>query len=188
MCVCIYGVSLHCCSIYVANSQAQRLLACFKMLKTARRIESCRQANTHGGQFLVPEVLEARKKVAQEYRMFLLGKYSRSEMTGCDVAIHAWYHAETGIPGLEDLALNPSHASKHGEEHVRLVAARTIEDPKLMYVEAPIDCKFSGLRKNARIPMRVMHKELSDAQRDGKRKKNRSKFVKTDPKPCSVQK
>ena len=86
-------------------------------------------------------VTENQKQFGSQLREFLLDKYCLEGLTGADVASICFLATQAGAFGVADLALHPSLAAKHGNEHVKLHAGKIWPDLDLQYVDCPVYVK-----------------------------------------------
>ena len=84
-------------------------------------------------------------------------------LTGVDLATQAHYCTLAGVTGMEDLAVKPEYALKHGDEHVKLVLGRKYVLPKLKYIDVPAHTKRGCVRQDMRVPVRLPTDILSEA-------------------------
>ena len=68
---------------------------------------------------LAEDELEQRKKAGEEFRDFLIQRYTDGTFSAADTCLLAHYHSQSGGLGADELALNPRHASRHAAEHLR---------------------------------------------------------------------
>ena len=66
---------------------------------------------------LAEDELEQRKTAGEEFRDFLIQRYTHGTFSAADTCLLAHYHSQSGGLGADELALNPRHASRHAAEH-----------------------------------------------------------------------
>ena len=59
------------------------------------------------------------EQAGKKFRSLLIEKYLDGTTTVTDTCLLAFWHGASGGLGVEDLALKPSTANRHGAEHLR---------------------------------------------------------------------
>ena len=125
-------------------------------------------------------VTENQKKLGPQLREFLLDKYCLEGLTGADVASICFLATQAGAFGVADLALHPSLAAKHGNEHVKLHAGKIWPDLDLQYVDCPVYVKRESRRSNIEIPVYLpstaLDHYITEDMLDVKSNKNKAAF------------
>lgn len=129
---------------------ALQLSASCAMLKRAR-------VNAAGGENLEcsvdPILSTAKRHAGEQLRHYLLDKFCTEGLPGSEVATLAHYISRAGGLGVEDLALDPSRASKHGHAHVKNHMGNVYPEVDLAYVECPVYEKRDACRATVKIPI-----------------------------------
>ena len=93
---------------------------------------------------------------SEALRSFIISSYSvLRSVDGAFVAELCWHITRAEGKGVEDLAIHPSTASKHGGRLVKHILARDYEDPDLVNVVAPAWNKKSCEREKGKIPIHL---------------------------------
>eukprot|EP00973_Karenia_brevis_P059496 8284145-Karenia_brevis.AAC.1 len=109
-----------------------------------------------------PEIAQTRQNHGADLYQWLLGKYVAGEKDGCECCTIAWFHSMSGGVGLEKLALKPDVASRHGNEHARLVFGKDWSDPDLFYCKTYLYDKHACQRVERKIPIRLPSHTLEE--------------------------
>lgn len=118
-----------------------------KMFKRAR-VES------YGGCDAEDSAVTGRKQqFGSQLRQYLLDKFCMEGMSGADVASISYLATQAGGLGVEDLALRPDLATRHGNEHVKLHAGKIWPDLDLQYVDCPVFMKRESRRSTIAVPI-----------------------------------
>ena len=142
-----------------------------------KRARVCSHGDGDGTETLVTE---SQKQFGSQLREFLLDKYCLEGLAGADVASICFLATQAGACGVADLALDPSLAAKHGNEHVKLHAGKIWPDLDLQYVDCPVYVKRESRRSTVQIPVYLPSTALdhyvTEDMLDVKSNKNKDSF------------
>ena len=89
-------------------------------------------------------------------RKFLHSSYCLSRtVDGAFMGELCWHITKIGGQGVQDLAVNPKHASKHGNRLIKHILARDFPDPDLVDVATPTWNKKTCERDSSSIPIQL---------------------------------
>ncbi len=89
-------------------------------------------------------------------RKFLVSSYCLSrKVDGAFVAELCWHITQIGGKGVDDLAVQPTLASKHGNRLVKHILAKAYKDPDLVMVTTPFWNKKTCQRDQAETPIHL---------------------------------
>jgi hypothetical protein len=105
-------------------------------------------------------------EAGQKLREHLEKKYLSGLLTGYDFAIQAHFTTLAGGVGLEDLAVRPEQAEKHGAEHVEFIVAQKYPRPNLKTIEIAANSKHGCVREKINCPIRLPSQIFSESYSD----------------------
>ncbi|CAE7513217.1 unnamed protein product, partial [Symbiodinium pilosum] len=105
-------------------------------------------------------ISSARQGAGEKLRQLLLDRFVMGLLPGSDVAELCHWITKAGGVGVQDLALKPELAKRHGSEHVTLHAGKVFPDRDLTYIDVPLYQKREARRTSEKIPIMLPSKLL----------------------------
>ena len=140
-----------------AHASGKEFWLCI-MFKRARLIND---GSEHGA-FEDPAVLALKAEAGKQLRTFLLEKYCLDGLPASTVATIAYWCTKAGGLGVQDLAVHPSQAVKHGSEHIKNAAGKIYPEPNLTRVFTPMYVKRETRRVEQDIPVYLPSQAFKD--------------------------
>ena len=134
-----------------------QLLESFKTFSVMRKralAELQQDEESHDG------ISSARQGAGEKLRQLLLDRFVMGLLPGSDVAELCHWITKAGGVGVQDLALKPELAKRHGSEHVTLHAGKVFPDRDLTYIDVPLYQKREARRTSEKIPIMLPSKLL----------------------------
>ena len=99
-------------------------------------------------------------------RDYLERKVLSGQISAVDLAIQSHYTTLAGGTGLEDFAIDPAQALKHGAEHVELILAEKYPKPTTKIIQVPACSKKGHIRETVPCPIRLPSQIISERYSD----------------------
>jgi hypothetical protein len=112
------------------------------------------------------EIPISATQAGETLRHLLEVKVLSGAITSKDLAILAHHITLSRGQGLEDLAVDPKHADKHGSEHVELILAQKYPRPNLKTIQIPANAKKGAVRESMSCAIRLPSTILSEIYLD----------------------